>query len=64
MTKKREAVYNPEADAKWIEENREHKRYLSTRSAARSFINNRATSDDLKELQSLIDSRKDHLNEL
>lgn len=63
MAKKREAVYNPEADAKWIEENKEHKRYLSTRSAARSFINKRATSDDLEELESLIGKRKEQLNE-
>lgn len=63
MTKKRKAVYNPEADAKWIEKNKEHKRYLSARSSARSFINNRATSDDLEELQNLIHKRKEQLNE-
>lgn len=60
--KKRESVYNPEADARWIEENRERKRYLSARSAARSFINTKATLDDLDELQTLIVAKIVKLN--
>lgn len=55
--KKRKAVYNPKADAKWIEENKAHKRYLSARSAARSFINTKANKDDLLELKTMIENK-------
>lgn len=51
---KRKSTYNYEADAKWIDKNTEHKRYLSARSAARSFINKKATDEDLEELETLI----------
>ena len=61
MDKKREAIYNPEADKKWIEKNKEHRRYLSNRGAARSFIRNRATLEDLEELEALIAERKKSL---
>lgn len=53
----RKAKYNPEADRRWIEKNKEHRRYLSARSTARSFIRNRATQEDLLEL-------KDEINQL
>lgn len=55
--KKREAVYNPKADKKWKEKNKEHRNYLSGRGAARSFIRNRATIEDLEELKRLINKR-------
>lgn len=42
------------AEKKWAEKNREHRNYLSKRSAARSFINNNATHEDLLELENLI----------
>lgn len=42
------------ANKKWAEKNREHRNYLSKRSAARSFINNNATHEDLLELENLI----------
>ncbi|MDO5027447.1 MAG: hypothetical protein Q4E50_06420 [Tissierellia bacterium] len=58
MTEKRESVYNPDADKKWIEKNKEHRRYLSARGAARSFIRNRATLEDLEELEGLIEERR------
>ena len=61
MEKKREAVYNPEADKKWIEKNKEHRRYLSARGGARSFIRNRATLEDLEELEELIAARRENL---
>lgn len=54
MIKKRKSVYRPDSDAKWIRENKEHKRYLSSRSSARSFIRNKATYDDLNELSVMI----------
>lgn len=57
MEKKRKAVYNPEADKRWKEKNREHRNYLTGRGAARSFIRNRATKDDLLELKALIEER-------
>lgn len=57
MEKRRKAVYNPEADKRWKEKNREHRNYLTGRGAARSFIRNKATRDDLLELKSLIEER-------
>lgn len=57
MEKKRKAVYNPEADKRWKEKNREHRNYLTGRGAARSFIRNKATKEDLLELKSLIEER-------
>lgn len=61
--KKREAVYNPEADKRWNEKNKEHRNYLSTRSTARSFIRNRAKLEDLEELESLIKEKRKQLLE-
>ncbi|MFP5528660.1 hypothetical protein ACLGL1_09400 [Peptococcus simiae] len=55
---KRKAVYNPEADKKWAQKNREHRNYLSSRTAARSFIRKRATAEDLAELKDLIALRE------
>lgn len=55
--KKRKAVYNPEADRRWKEKNREHRNYLTGRGAARSFIRNKATKEDLQELKLLIEER-------
>lgn len=56
--KKREAVYNPEADKKWNDNNKEHRRYLTDRTSARRFIHTKATLDDLEELQELIEERR------
>ncbi|NFQ85106.1 hypothetical protein FDG04_07235 [Clostridium sporogenes] len=51
------------ADKKWIEKNREHATYLRNRSSARSFIRNKATTEDLEELQKLIEERKELLKQ-
>lgn len=51
----RKAKYNPEADKKWAESNRQHKTYLSNRSTAKSFIRNKATQEDLDMLKKLIE---------
>jgi len=59
--KKRQAVYNPEADKKWIEKNKERRNYLSGRSSARSFIRNKSTEEDLDELSALIMERREQL---
>lgn len=58
----RKAVYNPKADKKWIEKNKEHRSYLSQRSTARSFIRKKATADDLTELENLIKERRTNGN--
>lgn len=58
MEDKRNAVYNPKADKKWIEQNKEHRRYLSYRGTARTFIRNHATAEDLEELEKLIQERE------
>lgn len=42
------------ANKSWQEKNKEHANYLKSRSAARSFIKNKATLEDLKELEKLI----------
>lgn len=54
MKKYPQQEYNRE----WIEKNREHKNYLSSRSAARSFVRNRALEKDLVELEELIEERR------
>lgn len=51
------------ADKKWIEKNREHATYLRNRSSARSFIRNKATVEDLEELQKLIEERRELLKQ-
>lgn len=60
-TKEREATYNPDADKKWKDANRERRNYLSGRGAARSFIRNKATIEDLDELISLIEERRKNI---
>ncbi|EAD8875351.1 hypothetical protein KC285_14400 [Listeria monocytogenes] len=42
------------ANKEWQSKNKEHSNYLKSRSAARSFIKNKATLEDLKELEKLI----------
>lgn len=46
------------ANKKWDEKNKARKLYINKRSTARSFIKKLATSDDLDELQQLIDERR------
>lgn len=46
------------ANKKWSENNKEYSSYLKSRSSAKSFIRNKATEDDLKELESLIAERR------
>lgn len=49
------------ADKKWRENNKEHASYLRSRSSARSFIRNKATPEDLRELEELIKNRKEEI---
>lgn len=62
--KKREAVYNPDADKKWNDNNKEHRRYLTDRTSARRFIRTKATLADLEELQTLIEERRATLTDM
>ena len=57
----RKAKYNPDADKRWAEKNPEHRKYLSHRSRARSFIRDAATLEDLDELESMIEEREKEL---
>ncbi|MDU5111404.1 MAG: hypothetical protein E6248_13240 [Clostridium sp.] len=52
MRKTSEAQRN--ADKRWREKNREYANYLRNRASARCFIRNKATLEDLKELEKLI----------
>ncbi|WP_304263735.1 hypothetical protein [Kallipyga massiliensis] len=51
------------ASKKWNAQNPERRRYNSAKSAARSFIRNRATFEDLEELESLIAEKREKLKE-
>ena len=53
MTK--ELTPQQKANKRWNEKNKERRNYLSKRSAARSFIRNSATKEDLLELKELIE---------
>ena len=45
------------ATKKWNDANKAHRNYLSSRGAARSFIRNKPTEDDLLELRKMIDDK-------
>ena len=60
----RKAKYNPEADRKWAEANKEHKRYLTDRTSARRFIRSKAKAEDLDELTALIAERRAELEKM
>ena len=51
-----------EANKRWAEKNKEHKKYLNYRSTSRSFIRKLATEDDLNELEQLIQERRANTN--
>ncbi|MDB2085832.1 hypothetical protein [Clostridium paraputrificum] len=50
-----------EANKRWQEKNKEKAKYLSDRSRSRSFIRNKATLEDIEELEELIRIRKEVL---
>ncbi|HBB5555198.1 hypothetical protein ACE3H7_11555 [Listeria monocytogenes] len=54
MTNKTTSDAQLKANKEWQSKNKEHANYLKSRSAARSFIKNKATLEDLKELEKLI----------
>ncbi|HBJ2613253.1 TPA: hypothetical protein LA742_001707 [Clostridium botulinum] len=51
------------ANQNWEKKNREYASYLKSRSSARSFIRNKATAEDLEELQKLIEERRELLKQ-
>lgn len=60
-SKKRKAVYNPEADRRWREKNKERARYLTDRTSCRRFLRDKATEEDLEEMEQLIAERRQQL---
>lgn len=56
MTKKQQ-IYNK----RWAEKNKEHKRYLSYRTTARTFIRRYAKRDDLLELKEMIEKKLEEI---
>ncbi|UIJ49810.1 hypothetical protein [Listeria monocytogenes] len=54
MTEKTTSDAQLKANKEWQSKNKEHANYLKSRSAARSFIKNKATLEDLEELKKLI----------
>lgn len=51
-----------QANKRWQAKNKEYSNYLKSKSTARSFIRNKATSADIEELKSLISERELFLN--
>ncbi|KRK79378.1 hypothetical protein [Companilactobacillus nodensis] len=49
------------ANEKWHRNNRERANYIAMRSSARSFIRNKSTVSDLKELEMIIKNRRAEL---
>lgn len=58
MSEKKTSEAQTKANNKWVEKNREYASYLKSRSSARSFIRNKATQEDLKELKTLIEEKE------
>lgn len=54
-------VAQTEANKKWQQKNKEYSNYLKSRSTSRGFIKNKATLEDLEELERLITERKNQL---
>ncbi len=50
-----------QANKNWQEKNREKARYLRNRSATRNFLKNEATSEDIREMEEIIENRKKDL---
>lgn len=58
----KDKVSQAEANKRWSQKNKDHSNYLKSRTAARSFIRNKATLEDLEELEQLIEQRKKDLS--
>lgn len=62
-TKKREAVYDPEAQKKWEQKNKDKRGRINRKSGAKRFVREDATVEELAELRTLIDARESKLAE-
>ena len=65
--KKRKAVYDLEAQKKWLnknEENREKRRRINRKSATKKFLKEDATLEELEEIKKLVEERKNLLNNI
>ena len=60
--KKRKAVYNPEADKRWREKNKERVKYTRYRSNARAFLKELIQEEDLSEFINLYEDLKKRFN--
>lgn len=62
--KKRKAVYNPEANKRWREKNKERNDYIRYKSAARVFIRDLIEDEDLEEFNNLMRERNKKVGEI
>lgn len=53
----KKTTYNPDADRRWAEKNKEHRKYLSYRATCRMFIRKHALKEDLEEINILVEDR-------
>ncbi|EUJ43540.1 hypothetical protein [Listeria fleischmannii] len=58
MSDKKTSESQDRAIRNWQNQNKDHSNYLKSRSAARSFIKNKAKLEDLKELKGLIEEKR------
>ena len=56
------SIKQQEYNKRWIERNRERKRYLSFKATAKTFIRHYAESKDLQELKELIKEKEKEKN--
>lgn len=57
----RKSVYNLEADKRWRDKNKAHARYLTDRTSCRRFLKQKATLEDLAEMEGHIAKRRSEL---
>ena len=65
--KKRKAVYDLDAQKKWLnknEENREKRRRINRKSATKKFLKEDATLEELEEIKKLVEERENALNSI
>jgi hypothetical protein len=56
--KKREAVYDPEAQKRWEQKNKDKRGRINRKSGAKRFIREDATLEELEELKAFIEERE------
>ena len=61
MTENKTSDAQIKASRKWEQKNPERTRYLSSRRAARSFIRNYATIEDLEKIEILIEEKRKNI---